>query len=117
MMTLTSTADVASRPDCNAERKDDRWSSLPRGRAVGSVPWLPVMWHPTLDQEKAVEAYLSGKSGAEQLELARFMREVETGCVAPARSRTRTDDVPWLKQPGAGRLIALSWNARLAGAK
>jgi hypothetical protein len=117
-MSTLGTADVPQRGDC-AEHSDsaDLWSSLPRGRALGSVPWLPVMWHPTLDQEQAVEAYLSGKSGAEQMALARMMREVETGCVPPARSRTTTDDVPWLKQPGAGRLIALAWNARLESAK
>jgi hypothetical protein len=116
-MTMTNTASVAVQQDCTSEREDDRWSSLPRGRAVGSVPWLPVMWHPTLDQEQAVESYLSGKSGAEQMALARLMRDCEIGCIAPARSRTRTDDVPWLKQPGAGRLIALQWNARLAEGK
>lgn len=116
-MTLTNTASVAERPDCTSERADDRWCSLPRGRAVGSVPWLPVMWHPTLEQEQAVEGYLASKSGAEQLALARLMRDCEIGCIAPARSRTITEDCPWLQKPGAAARIAAEWHARLEGAK
>jgi hypothetical protein len=93
----------------------DSFSSLPRGRCLGSVPFDATDWHPTIDQERAVEAYLASKSGEDQLALARLIRDVEVG---PQRRVGRsTDNVPWLQQPGAGRALAAQWWSELNGGR
>jgi hypothetical protein len=95
----------------------DALSSLPRGRAIGTVSWTADTWHSTLDMERAVDAYLSSKPLREQLDLARLMGDIEMPVplppVAPARSRTETLDSPFLRMPGAGAALAVSWNRRL----
>jgi hypothetical protein len=104
------TADMVSRDEYS-----DSFSSLPRGRCLGSVPFDASEWHPTCDQERAVEAYLASKSGEEQLALARLMRDVELG-PRPRQGRS-TDNIQMLQQPGAGRVLAQQWWAELAGGR
>jgi hypothetical protein len=104
--TTCATADMVA-----TDSYSDSFSSLPRGRCLGSVPFDASEWHPTIDQERAVEAYLSSKSGEEQLALARLMRDVEVG--PQKRAGRTTERVPWLAEPGYAQRLALEWSARL----
>lgn len=106
MNSTLGTADLVSRSNYS-----DALSSLPRGRCLGSVPFDASDWHPTLEQERAVEAYLSSKSGEDQLALARLIRDVEVG--PQVRRGRSTDNVPMLQQPGAGRFLATEWAKKL----
>ncbi len=110
MSTTKVTADMVSH-----DSYSDSFSSLPRGRCLGSVPFDASEWHPTIDQERAVEAYLSSKSGEEQLALARLMRDVEVG--PQKRAGRTTERVPFLQQPGAGYELAKQWWSELAGGR
>jgi len=90
----------------------DSLSSLPRGRCFGRTPW-PIR-STTLDMEKAADAYLSGKSLADQIALSKFMAAVEYD-LPPVRSRTTTLDVPSLRIAGASLAIRDEWHKRLEG--
>jgi hypothetical protein len=105
---VNSTCDTADM--VSHDSYSDSFSSLPRGRCLGSVPFDATDWHPTIDQERAVEAYLASKSGEEQLALARMIRDIEVG---PPRSKTVTVDAPWLRQPGYAQRLAKEWSERL----
>lgn len=120
MNSTLGTADLVSRSNYS-----DALSSLPRGRCLGSVPFSTDTWHVTLELERTVDAYLSSKSLADQVALAKLMSECESSVPVativlpriivpgPTRSRTSTDPVPFLKQPGAGRILAAQWWAEL----
>ena len=123
MNSTLGTADLVSRSNYS-----DALSSLPRGRCLGSVPFSTDTWHVTLELERTVDAYLSSKSLADQLALAKLMAECESSVpvvpvqprvvvAGPARSRTSTDNVPFLQQPGAGAKLAAQWWAELNGGR
>lgn len=105
MKSTLATVDMSCR-----DNYSDSFSSLPRGRCLGSVPFDASDWHPTLEQERAVEAYLSSKSGEDQLALARLIRDVEVG---PPRSKTTTLEAPWLQKPGYAQSVAAEWSRKL----
>lgn len=78
-------------------------------------PWDPRTWLVTVEQTRAAEAYFMSKTLAEQVAVTDLIVEIERIGLPPVRSRTTTDDVPWLKQPGAAARIAAEWHARLEG--
>jgi hypothetical protein len=83
----------------------------------GLSPTTFAKWHITADMSKAVEVYLDSKGLDESVALYHFMRECESGPLPTVRSRTSTDPMPWLQQPGAGRVLAQQWWAELAGGR
>jgi hypothetical protein len=92
--------------------------TLPTCDSTGSPrPWDPRTWMASESVTRAANEYLLSKPLAEQVAVSQLMADIERIGLPPVRSRTTTDDVPWLQQPGAGRLIAAAWNARLEGAK
>lgn len=93
----------------DADESSTRWSSGSR------CPWRPQEWRTTLEIERVADAYLSSKPLAEQLELARMMRDIEAPL--PSRSTKTTDNVPFLQRPGAAAILAAAWHAQLKAAR
>lgn len=81
------------------------------------VSSLPIVRSPAVEKAAwdeataAVEAYFANFDWAERTAVLRLMRDIE---VEPPRSRTRTLDLDWLKQPGASVAIRQEWHERLA---
>jgi hypothetical protein len=104
---------LAAGTDCYGQRLDTFDDADDTGGTRGLSPTTFAKWHISPEMHGAVESYLSGKTIAEQVALSRLMAEVEQGMPTAPRSKTTTLDMPFLQQPGAGRLIALEWAKRL----
>lgn len=106
------TASLALGSDCHA----DFDGTIGTSDSSGSPrPWDARTWRVTEEQTRAASAYLLSKPLAEQVAVSQLMAEIERIGLPAPRSRTTTDDVPWLKQPGAAARIAAEWHARLEG--